>query len=170
MRFLIDMNLTPRSVQYLLDSNHECRHWAEIGPIIASDATICAHAREHGFVVITNDLDFPQILARTAQGKPSVILLRTELFKEALRYGAAIVDDEPLTADRLVYGHTGLHFVKTTSTGKPVFSSTVIIKHSQVEATSRPFRQPTSMEMSLELGAQAAQTASPDAFNRNRFA
>jgi predicted nuclease of predicted toxin-antitoxin system len=26
---------------------------------------ICAYARDHGYVVITNDLDFPQILAHT---------------------------------------------------------------------------------------------------------
>ncbi len=31
-----------------------------------------------GFVIVTNDLDFPQILARTRHSAPSVVLLRGE--------------------------------------------------------------------------------------------
>lgn len=78
MRLLVDMNLTPRWVQYLIDDDFECVHWSSLGPIRATDATICAYAREHGFVIITNDLDFPQILAHTSVGKPSIVLLRGE--------------------------------------------------------------------------------------------
>ena len=33
---------------------------------------------ERGFVIVTNDLDFPQILAHTRAGGPSVILMRGE--------------------------------------------------------------------------------------------
>jgi predicted nuclease of predicted toxin-antitoxin system len=79
MRLLIDMNLTPRWVQYLADAGHECSHWSDIGPITAPDAAICSCARECGFVLITNDLDFPQILAHTAEAKPSVILREANL-------------------------------------------------------------------------------------------
>jgi predicted nuclease of predicted toxin-antitoxin system len=78
MRLLVDMNLTPRWVHYLLDAGYECIHWSEIGPINAEDSTICAYARQHGFVIITNDLDFPQILAHTTDPSSSVILLRGE--------------------------------------------------------------------------------------------
>jgi predicted nuclease of predicted toxin-antitoxin system len=53
-----------------------CSHWSETGDISASDGSICAYAREHGYVIVTNDLDFPQILAHTVQAKPSIILLR----------------------------------------------------------------------------------------------
>ena len=49
-----------------------------LGSIDASDSTICEYARDRGLVLITNDLDFPRILAHTSQGKPSVILLRGE--------------------------------------------------------------------------------------------
>ena len=78
MRLLIDMNLTPRWVQYLINANHQSMHWSDVGPSTAPDASICAYARDHEFVIITNDLDFPQILAYTAEAKPSVVLLRGE--------------------------------------------------------------------------------------------
>ena len=78
MRFLIDMNLTPRWVQRLIEAGHECCHWSQIGPPATPDSEICDYAREHGFVLVTNDLDFPRILAFAADAKPSVILLRGE--------------------------------------------------------------------------------------------
>ena len=78
MRLLVDMNLTPRWVQELADAGHEALHWSEAGDPTASDMEICAFAREHGYVVLTNDLDFPQILAHTRQAGPSVVLLRGE--------------------------------------------------------------------------------------------
>src|SRR5580704_276554 len=78
MRLLVDMNLTPRWVQSLADSDHEATHWSAVGRPTASDEQVCAYAREHGFVVLTNDLDFPQILAHARQSGPSVVLLRGE--------------------------------------------------------------------------------------------
>jgi predicted nuclease of predicted toxin-antitoxin system len=78
MRLLVDMNLTPRWVQSFADAGHEATHWSAVGEPTASDEDICAYARKHGFVVLTNDLDFPQILARTRQSGPSVVLLRGE--------------------------------------------------------------------------------------------
>lgn len=78
MRLILDMNLTPRWVRYLLDADHDCLHWSAIGPITAEDSTICEYAREHGFVIVTNDLDSPRILAHTSGAKPSVILVRGE--------------------------------------------------------------------------------------------
>lgn len=76
MRLLIDMNLTPRWVESLNAAGFEAVHWSAIGAITASDAEISEFARTHNFVVVTNDMDFPRILAFTAQGKPSVVLLR----------------------------------------------------------------------------------------------
>ena len=35
-------------------------------------------ARQYAYVLLTNDLDFPQILAHTRQAAPSVVLLRGE--------------------------------------------------------------------------------------------
>jgi predicted nuclease of predicted toxin-antitoxin system len=57
---------------------HEALHWSEAGDTAASDKEICSFAREHEYVILTNDLDFPQILAHTRQSGPSVVLLRGE--------------------------------------------------------------------------------------------
>jgi len=78
MRLLVDMNLTPRWVAALSTGGHEPVHWSAVGAIRAADSAICQYARDHGFVLITNDLDFPRILAHTKKAKPSVILLRGE--------------------------------------------------------------------------------------------
>jgi predicted nuclease of predicted toxin-antitoxin system len=76
MRILIDMNLTPRWVQFFRDAGYECSHRVTIGRAETADANICPYARENKSVLLTNDLDFPQILAHTKAALPSVILLR----------------------------------------------------------------------------------------------
>ncbi|MCC6364587.1 MAG: DUF5615 family PIN-like protein [Bryobacterales bacterium] len=85
MRLLIDMNLTPRWVPYLISAGHECAHWSDLGPGDTPDDVIFEVACLHGFVVITNDLDFPRILAHTREAKPSVVLLRGEPLIPELR-------------------------------------------------------------------------------------
>ena len=78
MRLLLDMNLTPRWVALLAGAGHHAVHWSTLGPVGEADAAICEYARENEFVLVTNDLDFPRILAHTLRAKPSVILLRGE--------------------------------------------------------------------------------------------
>jgi predicted nuclease of predicted toxin-antitoxin system len=72
------MNLSPRWAEELTAAGHEAVHWSSVGNPRASDASICEYARQHGFMLVTNDLDFPRILAHTSKSKPSVILLRGE--------------------------------------------------------------------------------------------
>ena len=78
IRILIDMNLTPRWVSYLVETGHDAIHWSAVGYVRAREKEICDYAREHGYVLLTNDLDFPRILAHTKEAKPSVILMRGE--------------------------------------------------------------------------------------------
>jgi predicted nuclease of predicted toxin-antitoxin system len=78
MRLLIDMNLTPRWVPFLRSAGYEAVHWSSAGSNSAKDSEICDYARTYVFVILTNDLDFPQILAHTRQAAPSVVLLRGE--------------------------------------------------------------------------------------------
>jgi predicted nuclease of predicted toxin-antitoxin system len=78
MKLLIDMNLTPRWVEHLTASGWEALHWSVAGSAQATDREICQWAREHAFIVVTNDLDFPQILAHARSNGPSAILLRGE--------------------------------------------------------------------------------------------
>jgi predicted nuclease of predicted toxin-antitoxin system len=78
MRLLVDMNLTPRWVHFLRNAGYEAVHWSSVGPNSAKDREICEYARQFASVILTNDLDFPQILAHTKQNAPSVVLLRGE--------------------------------------------------------------------------------------------
>jgi predicted nuclease of predicted toxin-antitoxin system len=72
-------------------AGHDCAHWSDLGPGDTPDNAICEFARAHGFVLITNDLDFPQILAFTREAKPSVILLRGEPLTPEVR-GATLLN------------------------------------------------------------------------------
>jgi predicted nuclease of predicted toxin-antitoxin system len=78
MRFLIDMNLSPKWVGVLEQAGIEAMHWSTTGPANTGDPDIMAYAKENGFVVLTNDLDFGSILAATGGNAPSVVQLRTD--------------------------------------------------------------------------------------------
>ncbi|WP_247216083.1 DUF5615 family PIN-like protein [Synechococcus sp. C9] len=78
MKILVDMNLSPDWIQMFADQNIEALHWSSVGDPRASDSTILQWAKEQGYVVFTNDLDFGAILAATQANAPSVIQLRTQ--------------------------------------------------------------------------------------------
>jgi len=101
MRLLIDMNLTPRWVQHLRGEGHDAAHWSSVGMHGAKDCEICDYAREHGYVLLTNDLDFPQILAHTKESAPSVVLLRGEPLVPEVRGNALLRAIEDCEAELL---------------------------------------------------------------------
>jgi predicted nuclease of predicted toxin-antitoxin system len=78
MKLLIDMNLSPDWVRFLSNAGVEAVHWSSIGTANAPDTEIMAYASNHGFVVLTQDLDFGVILAITKVQKPSVVQIRSE--------------------------------------------------------------------------------------------
>ncbi|MDP4236206.1 MAG: DUF5615 family PIN-like protein [Bacteroidota bacterium] len=78
MKFLIDMNLSPDFVRVLRSHGYESVHWMDIGPKNADDAILFEWAAENGYVIITLDLDFGTLLARSHGHKPSVIQIRRE--------------------------------------------------------------------------------------------
>ncbi len=78
MKFLLDMNLSPRWVGLLTDAGTEAVHWSTVGALNAPDAQIMAYARINEFVVLTHDLDFSAILAATQGDKPSVVQIRAD--------------------------------------------------------------------------------------------
>ena len=65
MTVLIDMNLSPRWVTALAVAGISSLHWASVGTLNAPDPEIMAYARERGWVILTQDLDFGTILATT---------------------------------------------------------------------------------------------------------
>ena len=78
MKILIDMNLSPSWVQFFEKQNIMARHWATIGNATDPDTVIFDYARQYGFVVFTNDLDFGAILAATNANFPSVFQLKSQ--------------------------------------------------------------------------------------------
>jgi predicted nuclease of predicted toxin-antitoxin system len=78
MRLVLDMNLAPRWTSVFRDRGWEAEHWSRIGDPKSTDAKIAEWARIEGWIVVTNDMDFPQLLAHTRGTGPSVVLLRGE--------------------------------------------------------------------------------------------
>lgn len=78
MKVLIDMNLSMKWVPVFKQYGWRAVHWRNIGEPHASDSTIMAWARENGYVVFTQDLDFGTLLATTYVQKPSVIQVRIQ--------------------------------------------------------------------------------------------
>jgi predicted nuclease of predicted toxin-antitoxin system len=78
MKILIDMNLSPMWVQFLVAHGIEAAHWSTIGKASAPDSRILDYAASNGFVVFTHDLDFGMLLAARKSHGPSVIQVRTQ--------------------------------------------------------------------------------------------
>ena len=78
MKLLVDMNLSPRWVDFLATEGIEAAHWSTQGKHNAPDAEIMTFARINAYVVLTHDLDFSAILAATRGDKPSVVQIRAE--------------------------------------------------------------------------------------------
>ena len=112
------MNLSPSWVDRLERHGFDAVHWSTIGAATAPDLEILTWANEHGFVVITNDLDFSSILAASAAATPSVVQIRTqdllsdavvsavadtlEAHREQIERGALVSIDAAATRVRLL--------------------------------------------------------------------
>lgn len=118
MKVLVDMNISPGWCGVLKDHGWEAIHWSTVGHAAAPDSELMTYAREHGYVVLTHDLDFGAILAATKTRAPSVIQVRTQdilserfktllvgalrQFESELASGALIVVDESRARARLL--------------------------------------------------------------------
>ena len=78
MKVLVDMNLSPSWVPILERYGFPAVHWSAVGEGSALDPVVLGWARDNGYIVFTNDLDFGAILAATRAAGPSVIQVRTQ--------------------------------------------------------------------------------------------
>ena len=78
MRFLIDMNLSPRWCALLAAAGWESVHWSDVGVASAPDHEIMQWALNDNRVVLTHDLDYGATLAATQASGPSVVQVRTQ--------------------------------------------------------------------------------------------
>ena len=118
MKLVVDMNLSPDWVTFLVQAGWKTIHWSNIGNPRAADSEIMAWAKQNSHVVFTHDLDFGTILALTQAEGPSVIQVRTQdvtpsaigklvvnalqQFGPALEKGALIVLDEAAVRARIL--------------------------------------------------------------------
>ena len=76
MKFLVDVNFSPRWVALLTPAGYMTVRWTDVGKNTASDEEIMRYAAAQGYTVLTHDQDFSTLLALSQAGKPSVVLLR----------------------------------------------------------------------------------------------
>ena len=76
MKFLVDMPLSPKTVQFLKNMGHEAVRVSELGMAKSKDRDIFDYAEKNDMIILSADLDFGTILANTHSRKPSVIIFR----------------------------------------------------------------------------------------------
>lgn len=76
MKFLLDANLSPVIATYLEHAGHEAVHVRDIGLRDETDEVILEHAGDEGYVVISQDSDFTNLLAYRGVDRPSLVVLR----------------------------------------------------------------------------------------------
>lgn len=103
MKFLVDMNLSPGWIDFLISSGFQAVHWSSIGRGDEPDLDVMRWAAEHGYIVLTADLDFSAILAATQRRGPSVIQVRADLLTPAA-IGTAVLSALRQAADELQSG------------------------------------------------------------------
>ena len=77
MRLLADLHIAPRTVAFLQGLGHDVVRVTQL-PLrpTATDAEIVAAARDADRTVLTQDLDFTDLVALSGETQPSIITLR----------------------------------------------------------------------------------------------
>lgn len=83
MHVLVDMNLSPGWVDFLVNAGFQAVHWSDIGRGDETDAELMRWATEQAHVLLTADLDFSAILAATQRRQPSVVQIRADVLTPA---------------------------------------------------------------------------------------
>lgn len=76
MRFLIDMNLSPLTAKYLGKQGHEVVHARDLGLKQAKDRELLKVAISERRIVITQDLDFGDLIIFSEEVTPGAIIVR----------------------------------------------------------------------------------------------
>ena len=76
------MPVSPELVPWLNEQGHEAVHAQTIGLGTASDSAVMSQAISEGRIVITADLDFGNLLAKSGGTAPGIILFRGGNYSE----------------------------------------------------------------------------------------
>ena len=110
MKFVVDVNLSPKWLEVLHRSGFEAIYWTEIGESDAADEVIMEWARGNNAHVPTTDLDFGAILAASGAERPSVVQFRPgrhlpdklveQLISAVTRYARALENGALITINQ----------------------------------------------------------------------
>lgn len=78
MRFIGNMGISPRTIEYLLTLGHHAYRLLDVHLERLPDIEILERARREDAVIRTNDLDFGDLLAATRAPLPSVVIFRLD--------------------------------------------------------------------------------------------
>jgi predicted nuclease of predicted toxin-antitoxin system len=76
MKFLADMGISPRIVEYLLEQGYDAKHLLEDELGTMPDHEILLKARTENRILLAHDLDFADLVAASGEQLPSVIIFR----------------------------------------------------------------------------------------------
>ncbi len=83
MSFLVDMPVSPDVARWLNEKGYDAVHASQISLSKAKDKEIIEVAKKQNRIIITVDLDFPQILALSGARSPGIILFRGGNYSES---------------------------------------------------------------------------------------
>ncbi len=106
MKFLADMGISPKAIDFLGTLGYSATHLNDLDLNTLPGPDILKKAREDGYVLLTHDLGFGELVAATKGSLPSVVIFRLrnmhpdrvnhylhkilEKYKESLEHGAII--------------------------------------------------------------------------------
>jgi len=99
MKFLLDMPVSPKMVDWLKALGHEAVHARTLGLSKAPDEKILKSAKESSQIILTMDLDFPAILFRMRNPRRPlmqdrlILLFRTHL-ESQLAFSITVIKDD----------------------------------------------------------------------------
>lgn len=76
MRFLLDQNIPQSVVAELTKAGHDAAHVRDYGLQRADDQVVLDRARGEDRMLVSADTDFGELLARSGEASPSVLLFR----------------------------------------------------------------------------------------------
>ncbi len=104
MKLLLDANISWRLVKLLQNSGVDCIHVEQTNlPVPSSDTQIRQYAKEYGYIIVTNDEDYLNLL-NLLGFPPKVVLLktgnqRTDYLKELLLKNLSSISELELSGD-----------------------------------------------------------------------
>lgn len=76
MKFLLDMGISPKVGRVLVGLGHEASHLHEQGLDTLPDPLILEKARSEKAILLTQDLDFTDLIAASGEALPSIVIFR----------------------------------------------------------------------------------------------